>query len=87
MTRIQPKTVLLVMVLALALAALLAPAAMAAPPVADGALFGSHVSTMAQMGCLGQEHNPGTHQGITGWDMGEMGDMMPCMPMSPTTAA
>ncbi len=87
MTRIQPKTVLLVVVLALALAALLAPAAMAAPPAADGAAFGQHVSMMAQKGCLGQECNPGNHQGITGWPMGEMGDMMPCMPMTPMPAA
>jgi|GEM_PF-5009493 len=77
MTRIQPKTVLLVMVMVLAMAALLAPAAMAAPPTADGAAFGNHVSTMAKMGCLGQDHNPGNHQGITGWM-----DGMDCMPMT-----
>ncbi|HZJ02845.1 MAG TPA: hypothetical protein VFE20_04045 [Thermoleophilia bacterium] len=83
MTRIQPKTILIVMVLALALAALLAPAAMAAPPTADGAAFGNHVSTMAKMGHLGKDCNPGKHKGITGW---HKGDMMPCMPM-PMTAA
>lgn len=83
MTRIQPKTVLLVMVLALALAALLAPAAMAASPY-DGKAFGEHVSKMAKKGHLGQDCNPGTHQGITGW---HMGDMMPCMPMNPAPAA
>lgn len=60
------KTLIVVVVLALALVALTAGTAFAASPY-DGAAFGQHVSTMAQTGHLGAEHNPGIHQGITGW--------------------
>ena len=71
------KTVVVVVVLALAVVGLTAGAALAAPPY-DGAAFGTHVSTMAETGHLGTEHNPGTHQGITGWH-----EMHP-MPVTPT---
>ena len=63
------KTVVVVVVLALAVVGLTAGAALAIPPN-DGALFGEHVSTMATDGHLGTEHNPGNHQGITGWPNG-----------------
>lgn len=60
------KTVFVVVVLALALVGLTAGAAFATAPY-DGATFGEHVSTAATDGHLGAEHNPGNHQGITGW--------------------
>ncbi len=71
------KTIIVVVVLALALVGLTAGAAFAAPTY-DGAAFGEHVSTMAKAGHLGSEHNPGNHQGVTGWH-----EMHP-MPMAPT---
>jgi hypothetical protein len=63
----------IVMLVVLVLSLLLAVAGPAladdAPGYADvGAAFGEHVSTMAQEGHLGQDCNPGHHQGITGWD-------------------
>lgn len=61
-----PKTFIVVVVLALALVGLMAGAAFAASPY-DGAGYSLHVSTMAEAGHLGDEHNPGVHQGITGW--------------------
>lgn len=61
-----PKTFIVVVVLALALVGLMAGTAFAASPY-NGAAFGLHVSTMAEAGHLGAEHNPGVHQGITGW--------------------
>lgn len=33
--------------------------------IETGAQFGEHVSTMAQEGHLGQEHNPGHHHGFS----------------------
>lgn len=71
------KTLFVVVVLALALVGLTAGAAFAAPPY-DGAAFGDHVSTMAKAGHLGAKHNPGMHQGVTGWPEMHM------MPMAPT---
>ena len=49
--------------------AVVAVLAGAAPADADtGAAFGDHVATCAQGGMLSGTHNPGTHDGIVGWD-------------------
>jgi hypothetical protein len=60
---------LIVLLLAIALLAVLAVPALAAAPANGGAgqLFGQHQATMAQSGQLGQDMNPGMHQGISGW--------------------
>jgi hypothetical protein len=60
---------LLVVTLALVLTVSLAGAALAATPASDGAgqAFGQHHADMAQQGGLGQDMNPGMHQGFTGW--------------------
>ena len=60
---------LIVLLLAIALLAILAVPALATTPANDGAgqLFGQHHATMAQSGQLGQDMNPGVHQGISGW--------------------
>jgi hypothetical protein len=71
------KTIIVVVVLALALVGLTAGAAFATPPY-DGAAFAEHVSTIATADHLGAEHNPGNHHGVTGWQ-----EMHP-MPMAPT---
>ena len=70
------KTLFVVVVLALALVGLTAGAALAtAAP--DAGLFGGHVSTMAADGHLGTEHNPGMHQGITGWQSMDQMEVAP----------
>lgn len=70
-TRSRTFVLVLALALALVLVAVLTTPALAAPPY-DGAAFGEHVSSMAQEGHLGTEHNPGMHKGITGWMHGSM---------------
>lgn len=58
-------TVLLAFVLALSVASM----ALAATPANDGAgqAFGVHHAEHAQLGLIGQDTNPGMHQGFSGW--------------------
>ena len=42
------------------------PVAAQADPAAPD--FGQHVSTCAQVMRFSADHNPGMHQGVTGWD-------------------
>lgn len=46
--------------------AVVAATGAAAPTMADD--FGRHVRTCAQAHGFDGDHNPGMHQGITGWD-------------------
>lgn len=59
-----------IVVTALAAATLLiVPSAALATTGADGAgrAFGQHHAGMAQAGMIGQDMNPGMHQGFSGW--------------------
>ena len=54
---------------AAAAALLVVPSAALATNGSDGAgqAFGQHHAAMAQAGMLGQDMNPGMHQGFSGW--------------------
>jgi hypothetical protein len=39
-----------------------------AEPLAAASSFGQHVRTCAQQVGFSGEHNPGMHQGLSGWD-------------------
>jgi hypothetical protein len=67
------KRMLSVLVLAVAMLAVFAVPALASTPANDGMgqMYGEHHSTMAQMGELGADMNPGHHRGMAGWEMPE----------------
>lgn len=44
------------------------PSVASAKPVSNGPAFGQHVSQCAHAMGFSAEHNPGMHQGRSGWD-------------------
>ena len=60
------KTALVAMPLLLGSLLIAAPVAALADPATPN--FGQHVSTCAQTMGFSADHNPGMHQGVSGWD-------------------
>ena len=65
------QTIFMILILALALVLIfgLAGTAFAATPADDGAgqAFGLHHADHTQQGDIGQDLNPGMHEGFSGW--------------------